>query len=517
MTGSEWDPAPVEAARLASRIASLRDALRLGGERITPRVAVRARAELDRVEARLRLGGDQMVVAFLGGTGSGKTSLFNAVAARELVEVGVRRPTTGRSAACVWGDGGEAALDVLGVDGVRRFRSADPELAGLVLLDVPDHDSVESWHAGIVDRTLPLVDLAVWVVDPQKYADEVLHARYLTALAHRADSMLVLLNQSDTLTPAARDRELADLRSRLDADGLPGVPVIATSALQGSGVGEVRSWLATALRDPGGLTRRAEAVVSELARLVVADLAPDPIVRRATGPERFSAVYRLARASGVEAVESELREIARNPRRRPELARPGAPAPTAAGGVRDAVVAAAGRGLPERWLADLERQVGTGEDLRSAVGSRLAEVEVPVLRAGGPRLRLVLAAMAVATFAVVLGIADLSGAAPALGLWPAVVAALAAVTAVAAAASARAGRVRDVGRQADEFAYASRAALMSAVNDVLNGPASRVVGEHLAARAAATRAARLPGDAGGDQREPDNARLAHSTARGVAA
>ena len=481
-------------ASTAARIAALREALDLGGDRITPRVAARAKADLDRVEDRFRLGAGHTVVALVGGTGSGKSSIFNALAGRDLVEVGFRRPTTGRAAACVWGDGARPLLDSLQVDGVRRFRcdasdGADggDSLRGLVLLDLPDHDSLETWHARVVDRTLPSVDLVVWIVDPQKYADDVLHARYLRGLTNRDGSMLVLMNQIDTVPAPTRVALLADLRRRLDDDGLPGVPVIATSARQGEGLPEVRQWLRSALAGQPVAHRRAEAEISEVSRRLAADLSGEALVRRASGPERFSAVYRLARASGVDAVEAELHSLARSPRRRPRLVRPEPPTLSEATGVRDDVVAAAGWGLPDRWRSDLDRCVGSGEALRSAVGARLDGVELPEVATGGPRRWVALLAVLVATAAAVLGVADLGTGAPSLGVWPALVASLAAVTALAAATCARASRARRVAQQADEYGDAARAALMAAVNDVLNAPAARVMGEHLAARAAAFR------------------------------
>ena len=58
----------------------------------------------------------------------------------------------------------------------RRRREAG-ELAGLVLLDLPDHDSTVAAHRIEVDRLVALVDLLVWVLDPQKYADAAVHER----------------------------------------------------------------------------------------------------------------------------------------------------------------------------------------------------------------------------------------------------------------------------------------------------------------------------------------------------
>ena len=133
----------------------------------------------------------------------------------------------------------------------------------MVLLDLPDHDSTELSHRLEVDRLVQLVDVLVWVVDPQKYADAALHDRYLRPLASHADVMMVVLNQADRLTEADRERCLADLRRLLAAEELPSVPVLAASAETGYGVLELRAQLARQVADkqggrsPAGRRRRS--------------------------------------------------------------------------------------------------------------------------------------------------------------------------------------------------------------------------------------------------------------------
>ena len=73
-----------------------------------------------------------------------------------------------------------------------------------MLLDLPDFDSVEAAHRVEVDRLVAVVDLLVWVVDPQKYADGSLHEHYLRPLAPHREPMLVVLNQADTARPPRR-------------------------------------------------------------------------------------------------------------------------------------------------------------------------------------------------------------------------------------------------------------------------------------------------------------------------
>src|SRR5439155_690280 len=87
-----------------------------------------------------------------------------------------------------------------------------------------------------VDRLVELVDLLVWVLDPQKYADAAVHDRYLRPLAEYAGVMLVVLNQVDRLDEAGRAACLADLRALLSSEGLAEVPVLATSATTGDGL-----------------------------------------------------------------------------------------------------------------------------------------------------------------------------------------------------------------------------------------------------------------------------------------
>jgi predicted GTPase len=202
------DPS-VEVPDLIGRIS---ESLTIAGERFDPVLAQRAQDEIVRTGARADLGTMHTVVALAGATGSGKSSLFNAVAGFAISTVGVRRPTTSHPVACVWGSGADPLLDWLQVP--SRHRTVhDSELeggpgsamTGLILLDMPDHDSRELAHRMDVDRLVDRIDLIVWVVDPQKYADEALHADYLRRLRGHDDVLVVVLNQADLLTaPSAR-------------------------------------------------------------------------------------------------------------------------------------------------------------------------------------------------------------------------------------------------------------------------------------------------------------------------
>ncbi|MFZ0014188.1 MAG: GTPase [Acidimicrobiia bacterium] len=192
---------------------------------------------LKTIRARLSYPQDTLVVALAGGTGSGKSSLFNALAAQDLVDVGGVRPTTSEPAAAVpveAGAGFDGFLDLLGI--VIRHRH---ETGPFCFIDLPDTDSVELAHHHRVDRLLPVVDVVVWVVDPEKYRDARLHHDYLAPMAAQGHRFVFALNQVDRLGASDADRILGDLRAALIADGLadPRIVPMAASPVAGPPVG----------------------------------------------------------------------------------------------------------------------------------------------------------------------------------------------------------------------------------------------------------------------------------------
>ncbi|MGN9811898.1 GTPase family protein [Micromonospora sp. BQ11] len=271
----------VDADALVARLQAVRRFLTLVDGHLPDTPLVPAHTLVERAGTRLALSRDHTVVALAGATGSGKSSLFNALARMELSPVGVRRPTTGVTHACVWGplDGGNRLLDWIGVLPRHRFvresvLDGDDEssMHGLILLDLPDFDSVQRSHRLEVDRLLGLVDLVVWVVDPQKYADRVIHTSYLREFHRHRDVTLVVLNQADRLPPAELPRVLADLRRLLDADGLDGVPLMATTAVDPDGMAGLREALERTVAERQAALRRlagdVDSVVAGLGELV---------------------------------------------------------------------------------------------------------------------------------------------------------------------------------------------------------------------------------------------------------
>lgn len=263
---------------LGPRLDALRELVGLSRARLDRATLAEAGRVLDEAAARQRLSSRHTVVAIAGASGSGKSTLFNSLAGAQISDTGLRRPTTAAPIACSWTDGAAGLLDRLAIPGRLRRRpyqggtEADEALQGLVLVDLPDHDSAASGHREQVDRVLALVDAVIWVVDPEKYADAALHERYLRPLAGHAEVTFVVLNQVDRLPGDAADQVLDDLRRLLDEDGMalgehgePGATVLSLSALTGDGVGELRELLGRFVQERMAAARRLSADVDAVA------------------------------------------------------------------------------------------------------------------------------------------------------------------------------------------------------------------------------------------------------------
>ena len=167
-------------------------------------------------------------------------------------------------------DGAAPLLDWLGIEPRRRYaRSSALEegeraLTGLLLVDLPDHDSVTSGSSE-VSRLVAQADLMVWVLDPQKYADAAVHSRYLVPMAGHSSVIAATLNQADLLTPEQVQDCVSDLRRLLDAEGLHDARVLVTSATSAAGVADLRRALIETVIARQAALRRISADVDAVA------------------------------------------------------------------------------------------------------------------------------------------------------------------------------------------------------------------------------------------------------------
>jgi len=271
---------PPSVVSLSERLGALARLVQIGSARVRPGgfdadVLADAETLLTRAGERLRLSAHHTIVVLAGGTGSGKSSLFNQLAGAQYSPAGVLRPATREPHACVWGmDGAGPLLDWLDIEPHRRYaRSSALEegeraLTGLLLVDLPDHDSVTSGSSE-VSRLVAHADLMVWVLDPQKYADAAVHSRYLVPMAGHSSVIAATLNQADLLTPEQVQDCVSDLRRLLDAEGLHDARVLVTSATSAAGIADLRRVLIeTVIARQAALRRISADVDAVTARFV---------------------------------------------------------------------------------------------------------------------------------------------------------------------------------------------------------------------------------------------------------
>lgn len=295
----------VATSPFARSVASLKDAISYGEGRVPETVLLDAAETLERLSQRRELSTEHTVIGFFGATGSGKSTLFNAIAGQNIALSAPTRPTTSTVQAAIWdAEGSEELLDWLGIDKrvypqtqalaaegeatggneaggnnkatgnnksaggvaapnavtepapglfnrIRRAVGGRGEMrtrtGGLILLDMPDFDSVTTTNRDLAARMMRYVDVLVWVVDPQKYADAVIHRDFMVPLAASGAQALCVLNQADKLAPAEVPAVLASLTRLLQAEGteahLLAAP-IAVSARTGEGIDVLRDLLA---------------------------------------------------------------------------------------------------------------------------------------------------------------------------------------------------------------------------------------------------------------------------------
>jgi GTP-binding protein EngB required for normal cell division len=311
----------VSSEELTARSRALEQAVAAGGAQLDPAAVTSANAVVEKITQRISKTGNHTVVALAGATGSGKSSLFNALVGSTVAVVGARRPTTSRPVAAVWGE--EDATDLLDWLSVSQRHHVDlpPDsddglpgtpwnLDGLVLLDLPDFDSRVDAHRAESERVLELVDVFVWVTDPQKYADARLHDDYLRTLSTHDAVTVVVLNQADRLSAEAKSQIRGDLTRLAAEDGIPGVQVIATSAATGAGVDDLRLRLATAVAAQNAAQHRLLADISASAGALRGGVAlTEPTLSDAVDAGLVDA---LARAAGIPTVVAAVERDYRN-------------------------------------------------------------------------------------------------------------------------------------------------------------------------------------------------------------
>ncbi len=212
---------------------------------------------------RVRRSAAPVLVALVGSTGAGKSTLVNSIVGANVSATGVRRPTTNSPVLACHPDEidwfaennflptlprvRQEGLARPGRDGLLVLAASEGMPRGIALLDTPDIDSVVQAHHEFAYQFLDASDLWLFMTSASRYADgpvwEVLqHAR------ERKASLGVVMSR----VPQAYRTELVDhFTAMLDANGItaadrfviPEIPLI-DGMLPPDAYQPVRDWLA---------------------------------------------------------------------------------------------------------------------------------------------------------------------------------------------------------------------------------------------------------------------------------
>lgn len=302
------------ASPLVKRLEALQQASALGHGRVQESGLEAARSVLNRASARRSLSAEHTVVGFFGATGSGKSSLFNAVTGHNLARTAATRPTTREPLAGIWeADGSAELLDWLQVG--KRHHLDEPlgsaksglmhrtreSASGLILLDLPDVDSTAAANRETSARLAGQVDALVWVLDPQKYADAAVHHDFIRPMSSYSGVTLVVLNQVDRLGADSLGPVLESLRSILEAEGLRRPRILAASAATGEGIDGLREAIAAVAVEHSASTDRLLLDVAAAADALASGDA-------ATTGQGASGAWESGLAMPTEAAERRLSE-----------------------------------------------------------------------------------------------------------------------------------------------------------------------------------------------------------------
>ena len=212
-------------------IVRLRDGLKGVGFSTDPESKRETEAIIDQINDYIlpRLKNvDAPLLAVIGGsTGSGKSTLVNALVGRRVSRSGVIRPTTrqpvlvSNPADAEWFDSPHVLPGLAREHGdpdqnpeatSLRTVVADSLTPGLALLDAPDFDSIDDRNRALATQLLAAADLWIFVTTPARYADQLVW-NFLHDAAGRNLQVIVVLNKVEE---DSGDSVPNDLRRMMD-------------------------------------------------------------------------------------------------------------------------------------------------------------------------------------------------------------------------------------------------------------------------------------------------------------
>jgi energy-coupling factor transporter ATP-binding protein EcfA2 len=214
---------------------------------------------------RVRQSAAPLLVALVGSTGAGKSTLVNSIVGQRVSQTGIRRPTTNSPVLACHPDEidwfaenvflptlprvRQQGLAMPGRDGLLVLAASEGMPKGVALLDTPDIDSVVQAHHEFAHQFLDASDLWLFVTTGSRYADAPVWE--LLRYAKERDAALgIVLSR---VQPRSRAELTRHFTAMLEANGMGGVDrflipetVITEGMLPPAVYGPIREWLADA-------------------------------------------------------------------------------------------------------------------------------------------------------------------------------------------------------------------------------------------------------------------------------
>ncbi|BCG64905.1 MAG: hypothetical protein methR_P2698 [Methyloprofundus sp.] len=168
-----------------------------------------------------------LIVAFLGGTGVGKSTLLNRLAGKAVARTGVIRPTSKEVTLFHHESVNIAQLPKnLPIEKIKIALHTEESKKDIIWIDMPDFDSTEKSNQDLVLEWIPHIDILVYVVSPERYRDN--KAWQLLLAEGGKHAWVFVLNQADR----AQAEQYQDFIKQLEKAGFKEPIVYQTSCAE---------------------------------------------------------------------------------------------------------------------------------------------------------------------------------------------------------------------------------------------------------------------------------------------